>query len=122
MNAQFRHVMLMVTNVPASVQFYAEGLGLTVIKASPTWAELDAHGTTIALHGVDAVSTPGHSPILSFHVEDVYAAIAHLEALGSTLEGRVREPAFGKVAAMRTPDGHLVSLLQPATVAAPANA
>jgi len=38
--------------------------------------------------------------------------------MGAKLEGRVREPSFGKVAAMRTPDGHLVSLLQPAAVGA----
>jgi predicted enzyme related to lactoylglutathione lyase len=58
----------------------------------------------------------GSSPILSFHVDDIYGSIATLESLGAKLEGRVREPSFGKVAAMRTPDGHLLSLLQPTTV------
>ena len=50
---------------------------------------------------------------MSFHVDDIQSAIATLEQLGASLEGRVREPSFGKVAAIRTPDGHLVSLLQP---------
>jgi predicted enzyme related to lactoylglutathione lyase len=114
MTAQFRHIMLMVKDVPATVKFYSEGLGLNVTKASFHMAELDANGTPIILHGVESAPETGSSPILSFHVDDLLAAIAKLEALGGTLEGRVREPSFGKVAAVRTPEGHLVSLLQPA--------
>ncbi|MBP0001843.1 MAG: VOC family protein [Cyanobacteria bacterium SID2] len=117
MAAQFKHVMLMVNDIPATVKFFSEGLGLTVKMSSPGWAELDADGTTIALHfahGADVET--GTSPILSFHVEDIQQTIETLEALGATLQGDVREPSFGKVAAMRTPDGHVLSLLQPAEV------
>jgi catechol 2,3-dioxygenase-like lactoylglutathione lyase family enzyme len=113
MAAEFKHIMLMVKSIPASLKFYSEGLGLPVKMSSPGWAELDANGTTIALHAAEANAETGSSPILSFHVEDIQSAIATLEQLGASLEGRVREPSFGKVAAIRTPDGHLVSLLQP---------
>ena len=112
MTVEFKHVMFMVKDVLASVKFYSEGLGLTVKTASPGWAELDANGTTIALHAAENPQG-SDSPILSFHVDDVQGAIASLESMGAALEGRVREPSFGKVAAMRTPDGYLVSLLQP---------
>lgn len=112
MTVEFKHVMLMVKDVLASVKFYSEGLGLTVKTASPGWAELDANGTTIAIHAAENPQG-SDSPILSFHVDDVQGAIATLESLGAKLEGNVREPSFGKVAAMRTPDGYLVSLLQP---------
>ncbi|MEO1800420.1 MAG: VOC family protein, partial [Cyanobacteria bacterium J06629_2] len=44
--------------------------------------------------------------------------IATLEKMDAVLEGRVREPSFGKVAAMRTPDGSIISLLQPTAVEA----
>ncbi|MGF1520348.1 MAG: VOC family protein [Nodosilinea sp.] len=114
MAAEFKHVMLMVKDVMAAVKFYNEGLGLTVKMASPGWAELDAGGTTIAMHAASEIET-GSSPILSFHVDDVHSAVATLESMGAALEGRIREPSFGKVAAMRTPDGHLLSLLQPVT-------
>jgi len=116
--AEFKHVMLMVKNIPDTVKFYNEGLGLDIKVSSPGWAELDADGTTIAMHLAHEEAEVGQSPILSFHVEDVHAMIAKLEALGASLEGRVREPSFGKVAAMRTPDGHLLSLLQPTPVEA----
>ncbi|KAM3098208.1 VOC family protein [Phormidesmis sp. 146-35] len=113
MTAQFRQIMLMVEDVLATVEFYHKGLGLTVKTASPSWAELEANGTTIALHASREKPQIGSSPILSFHVADVYIAIEDLEAMGARLEGQVRQPSFGKVAAVRTPDGHLLSLLEP---------
>ena len=114
MTVQFRHIMLMVKDVPAAAKFYNEGLDLEITKFSPNMAELDANGTKIIIHGVEEDPTTGGSPILSFHVDDVHVAIAKLEALGGKLEGRIREPFFGKVAAVRSPEGHLLSLLQPA--------
>ncbi|MEO0927646.1 MAG: VOC family protein [Cyanobacteria bacterium J06643_13] len=118
MAAQFKHIMLMVKDISATVKFYSEGLGLKIIKSTPGWAELDADGTTIALHGAPEDGQSGSSPILSFHVDDVYETIATLEKMDAVLEGRVREPSFGKVAAMRTPDGSIISLLQPTAVEA----
>ena len=114
--AEFRHVMLMVEDLPAAVDFFHRGLGLPIKVLSPTWAELEANGTTITFHHVVEAPQTGDTPILSFHVTDVYGAIAQLEALGGSLEGRVREPSFGKVAAVRSPQGQLVSLLQPVAV------
>lgn len=111
--AQFKHVMLMVPDVAASVKLFSEGLGLTVKLNSPGWAELDANGTTIALHAARGQQEVASSPILSFVVEDVVAMVASLETFGATLNGEIREPSFGKVAAMNTPEGHMISLLQP---------
>lgn len=113
MTAHFKHIMLMVKNVEETVKFYREGLGLTVKMSSPGWAELDADGTTLALHAASENGQSGQSPILSFHVDDIMETLAKLEALGASLQGNIREPSFGKVAAVKTPDGTLVSLLQP---------
>ncbi len=112
MAATFKHIMLMVNDVESAVKFYSEGFGLDVKKNSSAWAELDAGGTTIALHSAEGANG-GSSPILSFQVDNVEQRVNQLESLGATLEGPIREPSFGKVAAMRTPDGHLVSLLEP---------
>ncbi|MEA5533184.1 VOC family protein [Crocosphaera sp. XPORK-15E] len=113
MTAKFKHIMLMVQDVAASVKFYSEGLGLTVKMSSPGWAELDADGTTLALHAASENGQSGQSPILSFHVDDIMATLAHIESMGASLQGNVREPSFGKVAAVKAPDGTLISLLQP---------
>jgi predicted enzyme related to lactoylglutathione lyase len=116
MTVQFRHVMLMVKDVPAAAMFYSSGLGLEIMKQSPNMAELDANGTKIIIHGVESEPQTGGSPILSFHVDDLLEAIAKLETLGGKLEGRIREPSFGNVAAVRSPEGHLLSLLQPTII------
>ncbi len=112
MKAQFTQVLLMVKNAVETANFYNEGLGITIKEISNGMAELDADGTTIVLHHAEN-SNPGSSPILSFRVEDVYGIVEKLEGMGAKLEGRIREPFFGKVAAVRTPDGHLISLVQP---------
>jgi predicted enzyme related to lactoylglutathione lyase len=113
MTTQFNHIMLMVENVPASAEFYRQGLGLTAKTVTETWAELEADGTIIALHATVEPCPVGGSPILSFHVADIYTTIEDLEAMGGKLEGKVRQPPFGRVALVRTPDGHLLNLLQP---------
>lgn len=113
MSAQFKHIMLMVEDVLSAANFYHQGLGLTVKTATTSWAELEADGAIIALHASTEKPFLVNSPILSFHVVDIYTAIEDLEAMGARLEGHVRQPAFGKVASIRTPDGHLLSLLQP---------
>ena len=116
MTVQFRHIMLMIKDVPAAANFYSSGLDLEITKLSPNMAELDANGTKIIMHGVEESPKTGGSPILSFHVDNLVETIAKLESLGGQLEGRIREPSFGKVAAVRSPEGHLLSLLLPATV------
>ncbi|MCY6489408.1 MULTISPECIES: VOC family protein [Leptolyngbya] len=113
MTTQFRQIILMVENVSASVEFYREGLGLKVNVVTETWAELEADGTEIALHATTRSYQTESSPILSFHVADVYTTVEDLEAMGGRLEGIVRQLSFGKVALVRTPDGHLLNLLQP---------
>lgn len=114
MKAQFKHIMLMVKNISASANFYTKGLGLKVKNESPGWVELDANGTTLALHAAEENGQSGNAPILSFHVDDIYVAIALLESMGAKRQGEIREPSFGKVVAIKAPDGTLISLLQPA--------
>ena len=113
MSVQFKHIMLMVEDVLSTANFYHQGLGLPIKVATTSWAELEASGTTIALHSSSERPFLTSSPVLSFHVADIYTTIEDLEAMGAKLEGQVRQPAFGKVASVRTPDGHLLSLLQP---------
>ena len=76
------------------------------------WVELDAGGATIALHSAHDVPRAGSSPILSFYVDDIHATLETLKNVGGHQEGGIREPSFGKVAAMRAPEGTLISLTE----------
>lgn len=94
--AQFRHVMLMVEDVAAAIDFFHRGLGLPIKAQSPTWGEVEANGTTIAFHSVAEPPNTGDTPILSFCVEDVYGAIAQLEALGAASKVVYGNPPLAK--------------------------
>jgi catechol 2,3-dioxygenase-like lactoylglutathione lyase family enzyme len=110
---RLKHIMMMVVDVPAARDFYSQGFGMEIAKSDRMWSELTKDGVTLALHHTPEPNLYSSSPILSFEVEDIGAEVDRLKDMGAELEGEVRQPSFGKVAAMRTPDGHLVSLLEP---------
>jgi len=113
MTIQFKHVMVMVTDMEHSARFYGEGLGLELKTQSPMWSEFQGGDTTIALHASREKPVAGGSPILSFYVDSLEATLQSLIELGGVQEGDIREPSFGKVVALRAPEGTLISLTEP---------
>lgn len=63
--------------------------------------------------GREALCSTGYSPMLSFDVVDLQDTITRLISMGAHLDGPIRYPTFGKVAALRAPDGHMISLYEP---------
>jgi hypothetical protein len=60
----------------------------------------------------EAQCSPGYSPFLTFQVDDMDSAIPRLLGLGAVLDGAVIYNAYGKTAAVRTPDGHMLGLYE----------
>jgi len=114
--AVLKYVMLLQRDVPKAVQFYSEGLGLQVNCVTERWAELQSGETKLALKAADgeAFVTTGYSPFLSFNVTDMDSTVQRLLMLGAQLDGPIKYPTHGKVAAMRAPDGHMLGLYEPA--------
>ena len=110
--------MLMIKDVPKAVQFYHEGLGLPVIHMTDRWCELDTgNGSApLALKAVDgeAACTTGYSPFISFDVDDMDSTVARLIQMGAELDGPIKYPPHGKIAAIRSPDGHMIGLFEEA--------
>jgi catechol-2,3-dioxygenase len=94
MTVQFRQILLMVEDVLATASFYHQGLGMTIKVATESLAELEADGTIIALQAASKEPKLVGSPVLSFHVADIYTTIEDLEAMGARLEGQVRQLEF----------------------------
>ncbi|EFN54963.1 hypothetical protein CHLNCDRAFT_134732 [Chlorella variabilis] len=90
-----RYVLLLQRDLQKAVRFYGDGLGLPVRVVTERWAELVAGPSTLALKATDgeAYCSTGYSPVLAFNVDD----------LQSTL-----------VAALRAPDGVMISLMETA--------
>lgn len=108
-----------------SLNFYSAGLGLAVHRATDDWAVLSltlsssstTPTTTLCLQAVtsEAQLATGYSPLLQFHVHNLNQVVAQCIQLGGHLDGPIQYPAHGTMAALRTPDGHMIGLYEPAT-------
>ena len=137
MLARFTRVVLFVRSGEALIkatEFYHSALGLQVVRVTDEWAELrngmgprqqqevgddddDDQRWSLSLQAVTTESqlSTGYSPILNFEVEDMDSTVSKCVQMGAHLDGPIQYPAHGKVAAMRTPDGHMIGLYEPAT-------
>lgn len=111
----------MLKDLPAGIKFYGQkGLGLTLARSSSNTAEFDTGGAPLVLKAVEgeAMRTTGYSPFICFDVADMDSTIVRLLQLGASLDGPLKYPAYGKLGVVRSPDGHMIGLFEPAAAAA----
>ena len=126
---KYLHTMVRVTDVDASLRFYRDALGLTLLSrrdypqgrfsllflAAPGDEEAQVeltHNWDPETYGVGR--NFGH---LAYAVDDIYAACQRLAAHGVTI---LRPPRDGHMAFVRSPDNISVELLQKGAALAPA--
>ncbi|XP_057784260.1 uncharacterized protein LOC131001698 isoform X2 [Salvia miltiorrhiza] len=115
--ANFRYLVQLHRDVPKAARFYSEGLGFTIDVCTLRWAELHSGPLKLALlHSStrDHVEHKGYSSLLSFTVTDINSTVTKLMTLGAELDGPIKHEIHGKVAAMRSADGHVLGLYEPA--------
>jgi len=116
-------------NLPRSVRFYREKLGLRLLESSERFAVFsvaDKQVLLIFLTGgtTGPIPTPGglippHDAAGTLHfafaisTKDFSAWEQHLVAQGIAIESKVDWPAGGKSLYFRDPDDHLVELVTP---------
>jgi catechol-2,3-dioxygenase len=106
-----------IESITASVAFYHEAIGLPVVRVTDEWAELKAsdHQTlTLQLAKDEAQLSAGYSPWLTFTVNSMDERITKCLQHGAFLDGPIQYPAHGKVALLRSPDGHMIGLYEAA--------
>ena len=126
------HTMLRVGNLPRSIDFYTQLLGMQLLRtadnpayqytlaflrfeANPAQAELELtynYGT----ESYDLGNAYGH---LAIGVPDVYAAVEKIRAAGGTIT-REAGPVKGgtsEIAFVQDPDGYKIELIQRASTA-----
>ena len=110
-------VALTVSDVPRSIAFYRDAVGLRFLfSAGPTLAFLDLGGVRLMLSGPEAGFVPGSSTVLYIKVPDIFTTFADMRARGVSF---VDEPHL--IAPMpdhdlwmcffRDPDGHTLALM-----------
>ncbi|GJP75154.1 hypothetical protein CLOP_g13512 [Closterium sp. NIES-67] len=115
--AALRHVLLLQRDVPRAAKFFKEGLGLPVLVCTERWAEVQAGHTRIALQQCDGTAHTAHgfSPMLSFSVRgegEFDSTLLRMLRLGAVMDGAVVHLPHGRVAALRAPDGPMLSLVE----------
>jgi lactoylglutathione lyase len=119
----YLHTMLRVRDLDAALAFFVDKLGLVELRRR----ESENGRFTLVFLGTGAPDDPAEIELtynwdqrepyptgrffghLAFQVEDIYATCERLRAAGVTIH---RPPRDGKMAFVKSPDGHSVELLQ----------
>jgi lactoylglutathione lyase len=126
---KYLHAMVRVRDLDSSIKFFRDGLGLVETRrkdypqgrftllylAAPENPEAEVELT----YNYDAEDYGGARNFghLAFAVDDIYAACAHLQAQGVTIN---RPPRDGHMAFVRSPDNVSIEILQKDGSLAPA--
>jgi lactoylglutathione lyase len=120
---RYLHTMLRVRDLDAALDFFVNKLGLREQRRS----ENEGGRFTLVFLGSGAEGDPAEVELtynwdqaepyptgrffghLAYQVDDIYATCARLEALGVDV---LRPPRDGRMAFVKSPDGHSVELLQ----------
>jgi len=97
------YLMLPVGDMDRAVSFYRDVVGLTLDFQSPFWSELRWREATIALHG--GGSGEERESWLGFHVTDLDAALAEIEAAGGH-QGAERIEGGSRLVDVVDPEGN----------------
>ena len=107
-------VVLLVSNVKRSINFYKNILGLPVKKQSKDWTEFFNDGTVLALHPAkkkDELKS-GSSMLIGFMVNDLDFSVKQLKKKKVKFFKQPKEEPFGKHTIVLDPDGHLISIAE----------
>jgi lactoylglutathione lyase len=113
------YVMVMVSDMPRSVQFYRDKLGLGLRFESPEWTEFETGVTVLALHGggkgkADAGERVAGTASIGFYVDDLNREYNELKAKGGvfTMPPTDREGEGIRLSVCLDPDGLPISIAQ----------
>lgn len=120
---RYLHTMLRVLDLDRALHFFCDGLGLHVVRRRDseagrytlvflaTSAEDDNAQIELTWNWDETEPYPtgrffGH---LAYETADIYGLCLHLESIGYRI---ARPPRDGRMAFVRSPDGHSIELLQ----------
>lgn len=119
MSPRLSRIVFLLRNVQSGVRFYRDGLGLHLDTASPSFARLTTRdGTAVELNAAETESqcSSGYSPLITFEIEDMDHTVPRLIQFGAALDGSIQYLPYGKLASLRSPDGHMLGLYEPANL------
>lgn len=118
---KYLHTMVRITDIDASLAFYCEALGLTLLRRYDNEAgrfsllflaaPADESAQVELTYNWDPETLEGGRNFghLAYAVDDIYASCERLQAHGVVIN---RPPRDGRMAFVRSPDGVSIELLQ----------
>jgi lactoylglutathione lyase len=113
------YIMITVSDMAKSVEFYRDKIGLQLKFETRDWTEFITGSTTLALHGGGVPSKPQEKGAagfctIGFNVKDIDAAYVDLKNKGVqfVMEPMVREGEGIKLAVALDPDGLQISFAE----------
>ncbi len=101
---RLNYAIKFVSDMDASVRFYRDTLGMTLLFQSPFWSEFDTGGTKLALHPA-SVENPAGSVQLGLGVDDLDRFHADAVASGISFTSEPRDVHGSRIARFRDIDG-----------------
>jgi catechol 2,3-dioxygenase-like lactoylglutathione lyase family enzyme len=119
------HVRYMVDDVEASIAFYRDHLGFSLLSnAAPAFADVRRGNLRLLLSGPQSSAgrpmpdgrqpAPGGWNRLHFHVDDLETDVERLRAGGATFRNDIVVGPGGKQILLEDPSGNVVELFEPA--------
>ncbi|MGI8913216.1 MAG: VOC family protein [Chloroflexota bacterium] len=107
------YITLFVTDLDASLQFYRDALGLSVLEVSPSFVLLSVGNCRLGLHATER-QRDNAGVNLHFRVDDVDLASTELVRRGGQCEQPPRNRPWGiRAADFRDPAGYAIELVGP---------
>jgi lactoylglutathione lyase len=115
------YVMVIVSDMNRSVEFYRDKLGIPLKFQSPDWTEFQTEGTTLALHGGGAAKPSSTAPggnagtcAFGFNVANLDQTFSELTAKGVrfVMPPKTQEAEGIKLAVCIDPDGLTISFAE----------
>lgn len=107
-------VILLVSDMKKSIDFYKDILGLPLKYQSEEWTEFFSNGTTLALRAAKEREKTKSAPTMltGFMINDLDSTVKRLKEKKVKFFKEPREEPFGKHAIFEDPDDHLISIVQ----------
>jgi len=110
-------VIVAVSNLEKSVQFYHEVIGLPIKQKRENWVELAKEGATVILHPASKPINTGTSIdngiVIGLIVGDIESAVRELRTKNVTVYRDIVAHKAGKNCIVLDPDKYMVSLFEP---------
>ncbi len=119
-------VIIAVSNLEKSVQFYNEVIGLPIKNKRGDWAELGRDGATLILHPASKPINTGTSIengiVVGLVVGDIGSAVQELKSRNVTIYRDIASHKVGKNCIVLDPDKYMISLFEPSYEGGPQQA